>query len=312
LLSSIKRELRDLASLWLVPGVAVALPWRWCVRLFAWAAQSRLLMREEVGGSRGGRETLGLDPLDVRFDRRFRFGFLLEHADAFRALGRGWRGLARTMPLHPPPQDMSTPGLCFFFNFNQGLAALASLRAAGFDVHLVYRSLSARPDGVGWVRYAYMRFRLAMVASVCGNQGISTGGARARIAQTIAAGGLACVAADTPPRANTGLVPVVFPGEREAWWRSGVLKLALEVAGPKRCFDVHLDWNTGQRHLRLVELVDSATLGGLVESLNGLFLDAFARQSELWFYWPAPQGFLLFPPGGRLESSESTGSDSPE
>lgn len=311
MLRSVKREARDLLSLWLVPGLAAFLPWHWCIRIFARLAHSSLLMREEVGGSRGGRATLELDPADPLFDRRFRFGFLLEHADAFRAFGRGWRGLARTMPLHPPATPEWLSGICFFFNFNQGLAALASLRAAGFNVHLVYRSLQARPEGVGWVRYAYMRFRLKMVASVCGNDGISTGGARARIAQTIAEGGLVCVAADTPPRPATGLVPILFPGDREAWWRSGVLKLALEVPGPKRCFDVFLDWNSGQRHLRLVELESAQTLGGLVSDLNELFLGTFKRQSELWFYWPAPQGFLLFPVGARLESSDATGSDSP-
>jgi len=269
-------------------------------------------MREEVGGSRGGREMLGLAADDVGFDRRFRFGFLLEHADAFRALGRGWRGLARTMPHTRATEIETAAGLCFFFNFNQGLAALASLRAAGHQPYLVYRSLSERPLGVGWTRYLYMRFRLRMVAAVCGNPGIGTGGARARIAETIAAGGLVCVAADTPPRAGTGLVPIVFPGEREGWWRSGVLKLALELHGPKRCFDVHMDWVSGQRHLHLIELAHTESLGSLVEALNRLFLDAFERQRELWFYWPAPHGFLVFPPGARLESSELTGSDSPE
>ena len=136
--------------------------------------------------------------------------------------------------------------------------------------------------------------------------------ARARIVESIAAGGLVCVAADTPPRPGTGLVPVQFPQDREAWWRSGVLKLALEVPGPKRCFDMHINWNTGHRHLRLVELAAAQTLGGLVGELNELFLAAFSRQRELWFYWPAPQGFLLFPAGARLESSEDTGSGSRE
>ena len=298
---AIKRELRDLLSLWLVPGLAAVLPWRWCLRLYWRLAASPLLMREEVAGSRGGREMLGLPRHDEQFDRRFRFGFLLEHADVFRALGRGWRGLAATMPLQGSMAADRNGGLCYFFNFNQGLPALATLRAAGFQVHLVYRSLESRPPGVGLARYAYMRLRLHMVAVVCGNRGIGTGGARERIAQTIAAGGLVCVAADTPPRPNTGLVSVRFPGERQAWWRSGILKLALQTEGPRRCFDVRLDWNTRQRALELIDLPDSQDLGALVGILNDRFLSALERQPELWFYWPAPQGFFLFPEGARLD-----------
>lgn len=298
---AIKRELRDLLSLWLVPGLAAILPWHWCLRLYWRLAASPLLMREEVAGSRGGREMLGLPRDDDRFDRRFRFGFLLEHADVFRALGRGWRGLAATMPLsHPPAADRSG-GLCYFFNFNQGLPALATLRAAGLQVHLVYRSLDSRPAGVGLARYAYMRLRLHMVAVVCGNRGIGTGGARERIARTIDEGGLVCVAADTPPRPNTGLVRVRFPGEREAWWRSGILKLALQLPGPRRCFSVHLDWETRQRKLELIELPQSEDLGELVTLLNDEFLSALERQPELWFYWPGPQGFFVFPEGARLD-----------
>lgn len=298
---AIKRELRDLLSLWLVPGLAALLPWHWCLRLYWWLARSRLLMREEVAGSRGGRQFLGLPPGDAVFDRRFRFGFLLEHADVFRALGRGWRGLARTMPLQSAAGIEASGGLCFFFNFNQGLPALATLRSAGFDVYLVYRSLGARPPGVGYLRYAYMRLRLHMVAVVCGNQGIGTGGARERIAQTIAGGGLVCVAADTPPRPGTGLVPVRFPGDRPAWWRSGVLKLALQLPGPRRSFTVKLDWDTRQRVLELTTLAPTERLSELVQTLNEEFLTTLERQGELWFYWPGPQGFFHFPEGARLD-----------
>ena len=298
---AIKRELRDLLSLWLVPGLAAVLPWHWCVAIYWRLAGNRLLMREEVAGSRGGRQMLGLPADDAEFDRRFRFGFLLEHADLFRALGRGWRGLARTMPLTRHDASPASGGLCFFYNFNQGLPALATLRAAGYQVYLVYRSLDARPPGVGWLRYGYMRLRLRMVASVCGNRGIGTGGARERIAETIGAGGLVCVAADTPPRPNTGLVPVRFPDGRQAWWRSGVLKLALQLPGARRCFSVRLDWTTRQRTLDLKLLPPTQDLGELVQQLNDEFLDILAGQSELWFYWPGPQGFFQFPEGGRLD-----------
>lgn len=298
---AIKRELRDLLSLWLVPGLAAVLPWHWCVNIYWRLAGSRLLMREEVAGSRGGRAMLGLVAEDAEFDRRFRFGFMLEHADLFRAVGRGWRGLARTMPLTRHDEAPASGGLCFFYNFNQGLPALATLRAAGYQVYLVYRSLDARPAGVGWLRYGYMRLRLRMVAQVCGNSGIGTGGARERIADTIAAGGLVCVAADTPPRPNTGLVPVRFPDGRQAWWRSGVLKLALQLPGPRRCFSVRLDWTTRQRTLDLKLLPSTQDLGELVHQLNDEFIDILAGQSELWFYWPGPQGFFQFPEGGRLD-----------
>lgn len=298
---AIKRELRDLLSLWLVPGLAAVLPWHWCLRLYWWFARSRLLMREEVAGSRGGRQFLGLQAGDAEFDRRFRFGFLLEHADVFRALGRGWRGLARTMPLEHRDDDDSAGGLCFFFNFNQGLPALATLRAAGFDVYLVYRSLTARPPGVGYLRYGYMRLRLHMVAVVCGNRGIGTGGARERIAAQIGAGGLVCVAADTPPRPGTGLVRVQFPDGREAWWRSGVLKLALQLPGPRRCFTVHLGWATRQRTLRLQALPREQSLGELVGALNAAFTSALTEQPELWFYWPGPQAFFSVPDGARID-----------
>lgn len=301
LATAIKRELRDLLALWLLPGLALLLPWRFCVRLYWWVSASPLVLREEVGGSRGGRQAMGLDPFDRAFDRRFRFGFLLEHADMFRALGWGWRGLARTMPLSADSDPSTGGGLCFFFNFNQGLPALASLRAAGHQVHLVYRRLDGRPPGVGWLRYAYMRLRLRMVARVCGNPGIGTGGARQRIAETIAAGGLVCVAADTPPRAGTGLVAVQLPHQRRGYWRSGILKLALELPPPLRCFDIELDWGSGMRQLRVQRLQPGGGLEALVAELNRRFLDDCSRLSELWFYWPAPQCFFERPQDSRLD-----------
>lgn len=301
----IKRELRDLLSLWLVPGLAALLPWHWCTAIYWQLARWPRLLGEEVGGSRGGRATMGLDPHDAEFDRRFRFGFLLEHADAFRALARGWRGLAATMPIQSTGVEQSGAGLCYFFNFNQGLPALASLRAAGFEVYLVYRSLAHRPDGVGWLRYGYMRLRLKMVAKVCGNNGIGTGGARERIASTIAAGGLVCVAADTPPRAGTGLVEVDLPGGRQGWWRSGILKLGLELPGPLRCFTVDLDWATRERRLLLRTLQPCEELACLAAQLSALFCEQWQREPALWFYWPVPQAFLIRPPDTRIDAAAS-------
>lgn len=298
----IKRELRDLLSLWLVPGLAAVLPWRWCVAMYWQLARWPLLLREEVGGSRGGRATMGLDPDDKEFDRRFRFGFLLEHADAFRALAHGWRGLAATMPIQTADSEQAGPGLCYFFNFNQGLPALASLRSAGFDVHLVYRSLAHRPQGVGWLRYGYMRLRLKMVAKVCGNTGIGTGGARERIARTVAAGGLVCVAADTPPRAGTGLVAVDLPGDRQGWWRSGILKLGLELSTPLRCFTVDINWDTRERRLLLRTLRPCNDLPALAEQLSALFCEQWQREPALWFYWPAPQVFFSRPADARVDA----------
>jgi hypothetical protein len=306
----IKRELRDLLSLWLVPGLAALLPWRWCVAIYWQLARWPRLMGEEVGGSRGGRATMGLDPDDAEFDRRFRFGFLLEHADAFRALARGWRGLAATMPVQLRDHEHAGPGLCYFFNFNQGLPALASLRAAGFDVYLVYRSLQQRPEGVGWLRYGYMRLRLRMVAKVCGNTGIGTGGARERIAATMATGGLVCVAADTPPRAGTGLVAVDLPGGRRGWWRSGILKLGLELGGPLRCFTVDLDWSTRERRLLVRTLEASDDLAALTRQLSARFVEQWQREPALWFYWPVPQAFLICPPDARIDVAPP-GDDAP-
>ena len=64
---------------------------------------------------------------------------------------------------------------------------------------------------------------------------------------------------------------------------------------------MRLDWNTRQRALELIDLPDSQDLGALVDILNDRFLSALERQPELWFYWPAPQGFFLFPEGARLD-----------
>jgi hypothetical protein len=298
---AITRELRDLLSLWLVPGLAAVLPWHWCVWIFWQLSRWRFLIGEEVGGSRGGRMTLGLDPADAGFDRRFRFGFLLEYADTFRTLTFGWRGLARTMPVVGDAERPVGGGLCFFFNFNQGLPALAQLRALGYDVYLVYRSLDQRPEGIGWVRYWSMRLRGAMVRRVCGNSGIGTGGARERIAQTVRDGGLPCVAADTPPRSGTGIIEVDFPGGRRAWWRSGILKLALTLDCPLLCFTVDLDWARRERRMVLRKLPAGQDLQALADSLADLFIEQWQREPALWFYWPAPQGFLQRPPDARVE-----------
>jgi hypothetical protein len=295
------REIRDLLSLFLVPGLAAVMPWRWCVWIFWQLSRWPFLVREEVGGSRGGRMTLGFDPGDASFDRRFRMGFLLEYADTFRTLTFGWRGLARTMAISGDIDRPAGGALCFFFNFNQGLPALAHLRALGYDVYLVYRSLDRRPDGVGWVRYLSMRLRGAMVKKVCGNSGIGTGGARERIAQTVREGGLPCVAADTPPRSGTGIIEVAFPGDRRAWWRSGILKLALDLDCPLLCFTVDVDWVTRERRVVLTRLPPGQDLNALAGSLSARFIEQWVREPALWFYWPAPQGFLERPEGARAE-----------
>jgi hypothetical protein len=291
-----------LLSLWLIPGVALIVPWRFCLRWFRFWSASPWVLREEVASARAGRQSLGL-ATDDGFWQRFRFGFLIEAGDAFRAWGRGWRALAKAIDGPDVYPMVSTHGgLCLFFNFNQGLPALAKVRAAGFDVQLVHQSLPTRPRGCGYARFAYLQLRLAMVAKVTANQGIATGGARAQIVAAIDSGRMVFVAADTPPRAGRGLVEIQFPGQRTAYWRSGILKLAHGLERPLACFTVTVDWSTGRRQLDFGPLPAKLDMRQLTELLNRRFLASLEAQPELWFYWPAPHVFLERPADSRIDS----------
>ncbi len=293
-----KRETRDLFSLWLLPGVAIALPWPWCLRWFRWWSTSRWVAREEVASTRNS-DHLGFE-FDYRFWRNFRFAFLMEAGDTFRACGRGWRALAET--IEAAPIDDTRGGLWFFFYFNQGLPALAYARTQGLSPQFVHQWLEKRPIGCGFARYWYLLLRLYAVAKVTGNTGIATGGARAQILNAIAAGRTIIVAADSPPRAGRGLVEIRFPGERVAYWRSGILKLAQSLDAPVAGFTVAIDWNTGRRRLDLVTLPGGLDLRQLTDHLNAQFLSALREQPEQWFYWPGSRAFLVRPEDTRIDA----------
>lgn len=293
-----KREARDFFSLWFIPGVAIALPWHVCLRWYRWWASSDWIAREEVSSTRNS-DHLGFD-FDARFWRNFRFAFLMEAGDTFRACGRGWRALAQT--IEGPPIDIKGGGLWFFFYFNQGLPALAHARAEGLSPQFVHQWLDQRPIGCGFWRYWYLLLRLKMVAKVTGNQGIPTGGARPHIVAAMDAGRTIIVAADSPPRAGRGLVEIRFPGNRPAYWRSGIIKLAQSIDRPVASFTVAIDWDTGRRRLDLNRIPSGLDVRQLTDRLNAQFLSALEAQPEQWFYWPGSRAFLVRPEDTRIDA----------
>ena len=120
---------RDLLQLWLLPGLAAVLPWRWCFALYRRLARWPWLYRAEVEAALAGAQLRGwLAPAEAaRWATERRLVSLVDHADFFlsRTRGDGW--LRRHVEVRGQwPAHLARGTLV---RFSLGLESVADLQA---------------------------------------------------------------------------------------------------------------------------------------------------------------------------------------
>lgn len=297
MLSMLRLELRSLLEYWLLPALAIPLPWPWAFRLLRRIARHPYLYAAEWAPALAqARQLLPIED-EADWAWRFRLARLVDHADYWlsRTRGDGWMrrhidGL-REFPLH----DRAAVGV--FFHWCAGLWSVRALHASGAAAAVLAGRFSTRSMGGARLGYLYGHLRLKELARVGGRPLIYAPGTVKRALADLAAGHWVIGTPDVPPTETALGVPVTLFG-RPAHFAEGLLLIARRAQVPVVVFTLALDFDSGRRELRLsgpFEPHDPQLLPHIVATWEGLI------REKPWGFtlWPAMPAWFAAPPAAR-------------
>lgn len=295
MLHALRLELRSLIEHWLLPALAIPLPWPWAFRLFRQLARYPGLYEEEWRPAL--EQARRFVPIDNELDWcwRFRLTRLVDHADYWLSRTRSARWLdrhvdgAKQFPLH----DRAAVGV--FFHWCAGMWSVRALHASGPRAAVLAGRFSARSMGGARLGFLYGHIRLNELARAGGRPLIYAPGTVQRALADLAAGHWVIGTPDVPPTETALAVPVrLF--ERPAWFTEGLLLIARRANVPIVIFTLALDLDRGRRELRIIgpfDPHDPELLQRIVDTWQALL------REKSWGFtlWPAMPAWFT-PPAG--------------
>lgn len=288
----LRRELRDLLELVLIPGTVALLPWALGFRVLRFISRHSWPYRG-LGDDALAQIMAVQPPPDPQTWRgEYRLTQIVELTDYWLSSLRSDRWLERHLRVEGEwPERGPFIALGFVWG-NAGFWCLRQLGAAGLKRALVYRPVEAEERDSGWVRYHYFRARMRHFHRAAGGPGVPTGGAWERIQELFREQHAIVVVADAPPLGAHSTLDIRLLG-RPAQFRTGILRLVVESGVPVVMYSVRLDRDTGQRILRVQEPIQPRDVEQLAAAAAGQLDRLLREDSAGWAYWTGADGFFV-------------------
>lgn len=286
----LRRFLRDAGEWWILPGLAIFLPWLWCFRFYRRCCASPFLFREQVAAALAQLPHLSADQTG-EWAARHRLVLLVDRADAFLSRFRGDRWLDRHVCRCGDPWP-NEPFIGITFHFGAGLWSLRDIFRHGRRVSFVsirferfFRAACVSRHGALW--------RVREVARAGGAPVIYTGGSKQAIRDALSSGVSVAGLIDVPAALAPQAIEQNFLGS-SAWFPPGLLVLARERQTPVVVYAMDVDYGSGQRSLRVRQLA-AAEIGEQLADVVDFLAGEIERNPPAWHGWPDLPAFRSRP-----------------
>lgn len=247
---ALRLELRSLVEHWLLPALAVPLPWPVAFRVLRLLSRYRGLYEEEWRPALEQARRYVEIPDERDWCRRYRLARLVDHADFWLSRTRSARWLRRHVDgaSQFPLRDRAAVGV--FFHWCAGQWSVRALRANGPRAAVLAGRFSTRSMGGARLGFLYGHVRLKELARAGGRPLIYAPGTVKRALSDLSQGHWVIGTPDVPPTETALPVPVTL-FDRPAWFAEGLLLIARRAQVPIVIFTLALDTDTGRRELRV-------------------------------------------------------------
>jgi hypothetical protein len=293
---TLQDNLQDFIELMLLPALAVVLPWPLCFRLFCCLARLPCCYSRQTTAMLNGARSVGLAQDSRAWCSGYRLVQLVDHADLYLSLFRSDRWLTRYLTVQGDvwPQQ-GAPCLAFTFHWGAGLWIFRHLRRQGIQAACLFRHFDPAMLAGQPIRRVYYRWRVREVERGGDTPAVFTGhGNISGLLDTLKQGRTVVALPDVPPEGSMKCLPVRLFG-RQAWFPSGLIRLAVARKIPVMAYTFGFDRRTGQRILNIKGPLPNHDERSLMEALNQLLLEALDKDPTAWHFWAFVQQFLQQP-----------------
>ena len=249
MLERLRNAAADTLMLFVVPCGVALLPWRFGFALLKRLARSERLYRLSVDPAWDAARAHCPDGHEREWKYRFRLLRLVDHADVYLAMLRGRRWRRRHVV---ETGDWPAPGPCVFLTYHWGAGGWVwpRLRELGLRAHFIARRASGRALGMTRLSHWFGSLRAHSLRRSSGAAPIFTGSSADAIERTLDAGDGVVGMLDLPARAEQYAFTLPLLGGCVRF-PAGLVRIAVERKLPLALFSCGLDFESGQRDIRI-------------------------------------------------------------
>ncbi len=291
MLKRLRAEGRDFLELFLIPSLAVILPWSWCFRLFRWLSKLDFLYRGASESAYAQAQSRGWAADRLAWLARRRLYAMVDHADYYLVCTRSDRWLKRHFDvtgLWPKP---ATPALLCTFHWGAGMWSLRHASSQGIRAHALVAPLEGINFDGRTVLRCYARVRTAAVAMILGRATIDVGASMRPALRALKQGEPLLALVDVPADQVSASVAIQFLGHT-ARVPKALLRLAVDQKLPLTLFLVGMRPEDGRRFLRLRQVGIGETVETLAQDIFGSLEQAIAEDPPAWHLWSESERFF--------------------
>lgn len=287
----LRRELRDLVELVLVPALAAVLPWRIAFMVFKRLARWRRLYFVPCQRAVDEAAQRGWAARPGEWLRARKLTTIVDHADHYLARTRSDRWMDRHLDIEGRWPQPGQAGIALTFHWGAGMWGLRSAARSGLRLHPLVAAPEGEPfDGRTVMhRYIKARNRSVELALKCPVIDVSAGMRRAlRILQDE---GQLLAVVDVPADQVAASQPVRIL-DLPARMPTALLRIAADRKIPVVLYVTGFHMDTGRRFLRIRQLGVPASLEALVNTVSAE-LDLLIRECPpAWHFWSEAERFF--------------------
>jgi len=284
-----KERLREVAELFVLPGVGALLPWPLTLRLMRFLSRWRGWYIAEVSAATEMAHRFGVAPDAEAFSRRLRWRLMIDAVDGYLVVLRGQRYQKRWLRTHGDALPERGPVMFIGTHHGCGYWFLPYLRDCGLPMNVIAPRLDPLLAKLAFHERVYARMRHRLIAFAAGRPLVYRGNASAGLSELLAAGEIGFGLADMPTN-RPDAVPVQIAGH-PTHLAQNLFELAEKLAVPVYLFSSDTDLGTGERHLYF-EHLRAGTPEERTRRFGELLDELVRRDPSGWRFWPIAQSFF--------------------
>ncbi len=291
-------EAHDLVELVLVPGLAAALPWRWCFALFKRLAGWRFLYRGACERAALQAQARGWAGVDGRaFERARRLLTIVDHADMYLARARSDAWMRRHLKVDGEWPAAGGPMLLFTFHWGAGMWGLRHAAGAGLTPNALVAPLNPAHYPGRAVCLRYSLARNATVAAALRRVPLDVSGSLRPALKALRAGEPVLAVVDVPADHASASEEISFLGMAARVPRP-LFRLAVDQGIPVVIYLTGIRMSDGERTLRIRQLGVRRDVGELIRDTFAVLEEAVRDDPAAWHFWGVAERFFSRPHAG--------------
>jgi hypothetical protein len=287
----LRRELRDLVEVVLVPAIAAVLPWAVTFAIFKRLARWRRLYFVPGERALAEAEERGwvTQPRDWIRDRKLTT--LVDHADHYLARTRSDRWLDRYLDVDGRWPAPGQAAIALTFHWGAGMWGLRSAARAGLRIHPLVAAVDSAHFAGRTVLHRYVKARNRTVVQALKCPVIDVSAGMRQALRVLRNNEQLLAVVDVPADQVAASQPVEILG-MPARLPTGLLRLAVDRRIPVCMYVTGIHMDTGRRFLRIRQLGVPDDLAALVATLSKE-LDGLIRENPpAWHFWSEAERFF--------------------